>query len=304
MDEKQLSGMKITVSGRKFILPIPIIKRSFKAAEESVTCDPSGDRMINIDEGVKSLINLSDYLDLPPSQKSFEDQIVMVLEDKRRKVCVCVDSLVGECKAEIYPLPAFCGDGEHIAGCAILSDGEIFLVINHDGLFEGIEPDESEEEPPPKPAEIPEPYEPDNSEMDDKYLTFEQQNEVYAFHIAQVKEIISVCEIVPVPKAPRVIEGVINRRGDIIPVMDLNKLFSGAGGESGSTSIIILEYEGCPMGVLIDKINETITLNEENISPVPQKKAGEGLAFVNKLGRYNENVILILDLVKVFEAIH
>jgi purine-binding chemotaxis protein CheW len=294
--------MMINTAEMKIILPISIIKRSFKITEKNITLDPGGEKMVIVDEGVKILLDMPDFLGIPPSSSPLERQIVMLLEDKYRKICVCVDELIGECRDTVMPLPAFCGDGSHIRGC-VLHNGEIFLVVNHEPLFEGIEPEEPDDGPLNRTqTETAAPAEDKPVEIEDKYMTFVLNGEIYALHISYVKEIISVCEIVPVPKASYAVDGVFNRRGDIIPVVNLLKLF-GTGQTDGRVSIIILEYEGLTFGIMADKVNEPVKLNEESIKPLPSHRAVQGNAYVNKLGRYNENVILILELNRVVEAI-
>jgi purine-binding chemotaxis protein CheW len=304
MDKRLLDGMMITVSGRKVVLPISIIKHSFKTTADNITYDPDGDRMVTVNGDIKALVNLSDYLDLPSPEGSIEEQLVILMEDERRELCVVVDSLVGECQAAVEPMPPFCGDGEHISGCALLNGDELFLVVNHKGLFEGItprEPDTVQRPPPPPPETAAEPLE---AEVDDRYLAFELCGEVYALHIAQVREIIGLCEIVPVPKTARVVEGIINRRGEIVPIINLCRLFSAAGkGNIEAASIIIMEHDDHSVGIMIDRVRETIKLAENSIKPLPQQKTAGENAFVSMMGRYEGSVILLLDWAKVAEAL-
>jgi purine-binding chemotaxis protein CheW len=305
MEEQLLSGMMLTVSGRKFILPISIIKRSFKTTAESITVDPDGDSMIEVNDGIKVLLRLSDYLDMPASELPMEEQIVMQLDDGTRELGVFVDTLLGECRAEVVPMPPFCGNGAHISGCILQESGELFLVVNHEGLFEGVEPYETEEkpEPPPLPEVKAESGEQDGHETDDIYLSFELGKEVYALPIVYVREIIQMCEIISVPKASYAVEGIINRRGDILPVLNLFKLFTGASaGDVQSSSVIIMEHGDSAVGILIDSIRETIKLTEGDIKPLPQNKSDESHSYVSRLGRHEGDVILILDWSKVIEA--
>jgi len=297
-----ISGMTVIIDGKKFILPISIIKRSFKTDGENITTQPGGGRIIDINEGITSLLNLSDYLDLPPSDKPLSEQIVMLLQDKRRRVCVLIDELVGECKFECKPLPVFCGDGLHIGGCAIISEDEMSLFINHEDLFEGIEPDGPEEDF--TTTETAEEQEEaiiiDKSGTENKYLTFELFGEHYALHIEYVKEIISLCGITLVPKAPAYVEGIINRRGDIVPIINFSKMLMAKEGEF--TNIVIIEYNDISVGMLIEKIKETITIPEENVDPLPQNKESVNSKFVSRSGRYDGNVYLILELSDIYAA--
>jgi purine-binding chemotaxis protein CheW len=295
-----LFGMMINAAGKKIILPISIIKRSFKIVEKDITRDPSGESMVVVDEGVKVLLEMSEYLGIPPSPLSINERIVMLLEDSHRKICVVVDELIGECRAEVMPLPPFCGDGNHISGCALLNGSDLYLIVNYADLFKGILPEEYDE--PPADDKPPAVMETGPVFVEDKYMTFRLADETYALHISFVKEIISVCEIITVPKASYVVEGVINRRGDILPVINLMKLFS-SGGENHPASIIILEYNDLSFGILIDKVNEPVKLDEENIKPLPTAKAIHENSFVSRLGRYNDEVVLILELDKIIDAI-
>lgn len=302
MAEQTLSGMTIIVDGKKFILPISIIKRSFKAEEKSITNEPGGTRIISTIEGITALLNMSEYLDLPLTDKPLDEQIVMLLEDKRRRVGVFVDALVGECKVECKTLPSFCGDSDYIAGCALLSNNEMCLLINHEGLFDGITPDSEEEEEIAAPIieEAP-PMVIDKSGMENKYLTFELFEENYAIQIEYVKEIITMSEITEVPKSPPFVEGIINRRGDIIPVISFRKMVYAQEAAEPPTNIVIVECDDIAIGILIDKIKETLTIPAESVAPLPQNK--ELSNYVTTSGRHDNNVYLILDLLNIYAAL-
>jgi len=110
-----------------------------------------------------------------------------------------------------------------------------------------------------------------NSEQSFKLVVFELDKEEYAVEITELQEIINIPEITPVPNAPKFIKGILNLRGKISVVVDLEKRFDLVrefeNKEEGN--VIITEVEGNNFGVIVDKVSEIITVQATNIQPTP-----------------------------------
>ncbi len=136
-----------------------------------------------------------------------------------------------------------------------------------------------------------------------KYLTFFLDDEQYGIDIAQVKEIIAVMKITHVPRTPNYVSGVINLRGTIIPVIDTRARFGMEMQEYGEqTAIIIVEIRQVSIGFVVDKVEEVLSIDDSNIAEPPKFGTNINTDFIKSMGRVGENVIMNLDIEKLFEA--
>ncbi len=136
-----------------------------------------------------------------------------------------------------------------------------------------------------------------------KFLTYFLGDEEYGVDISQVREIIAMMKITPVPKTPRYVAGVINLRGAIIPVIDTRLRFDMPSLEyTEQTAIIIIEINKVSIGFVVDKVEEVLTIDDANISEAPKFGTNINTDFIKNIARIGEMVIMILDLEKLFEA--
>lgn len=136
-----------------------------------------------------------------------------------------------------------------------------------------------------------------------KFLTYFLGEEQYGIDISQVREIIAIMKITPVPRTPHYISGVINLRGSIIPVVNTRKRFEMEDMEySEQTAIIIIEIKKMSIGFIVDKVEEVLAIEDENISEPPKFGTDVNTEFVKNMARHNDAVIMIMDMEKLFEA--
>ncbi|BCR05122.1 chemotaxis protein CheW [Desulfuromonas versatilis] len=127
--------------------------------------------------------------------------------------------------------------------------------------------------------------------------------ESYALDIMRIKEIIRPQKLTPVPKAPSFIEGVINLRGSVIPVVDLCKRFEhGAGGLQGKARIIICTLSGRIAGLLVDEVFEVRRYSRKEVQPAPHFLKGKGSEFFLGVCRRGEDLVMILDLERILST--
>jgi purine-binding chemotaxis protein CheW len=135
-----------------------------------------------------------------------------------------------------------------------------------------------------------------------KYLTFRLAKQDYGLAILQVREIIGLVDITRVPCTESFIRGVINLRGKIIPVIDLRtKLGMEPFPAAEQTVIIVVQYATTrgeiTMGVLVDQVQEVLSLEADNIEPAPSLGAGSLSAdFILGIGKADKRVIFLLDI--------
>ncbi len=136
-----------------------------------------------------------------------------------------------------------------------------------------------------------------------KLLTFFLGEEEYGVEISTVREIIAMMKITPVPKTPQYVVGVINLRGTIIPVIDTRRRFEMDTVEYGEqTAIIIIEINKLSIGFVVDKVEEVLSIDTENISEPPKFGTNINTDFIKNMARVKDDVVMVLDLEKLFEA--
>ena len=135
-----------------------------------------------------------------------------------------------------------------------------------------------------------------------KYLSFRLADQDYGLAILQVREIIGLVDITRVPCVDSFIRGVINLRGKIIPVIDLRMKFGMEScAASEQTVIIVVQYPTTQgeitMGVLVDQVQEVLSLEADKIEPAPSFGAGSLVAdFILGIGKVDQRVIFLLDI--------
>ena len=131
----------------------------------------------------------------------------------------------------------------------------------------------------------------------DQYLIFEIDNEEYAVSITYVKEIMQMMPITKVPETQDFVEGIVNLRGDIAPVINVRKRFMKMPKPFDESScIIFVVYKEYYLGLIADAVKEVMFIYDENIVPPPSAKLSFHNQFVKSIGKIGEKVKLILDL--------
>lgn len=137
----------------------------------------------------------------------------------------------------------------------------------------------------------------------ERYLTFFLGDEQYGIAIERIKEIIAMMKITSVPKIPPYMKGVINLRGSIIPVIDTRLRFAMDSREADMhTAIIIVEVEKVSIGFIVDRVEEVASIDTANLSEPPKFGSQIDTDFISAVAQIEENVVMILDVLKLFEA--
>jgi purine-binding chemotaxis protein CheW len=133
----------------------------------------------------------------------------------------------------------------------------------------------------------------------DQYLTFEIAGEDYGIEIANISEIKQIQAITWVPDMPDYIEGITNLRGDLIGVLDVRKRFGLPPKEyDDATCIIVIMYKEYLLGLIVDAVKETATIQEKDISSPPSAKLNHANYYIRNIGRVNGQIKLLMDLEK------
>ncbi|MEJ2665199.1 MAG: chemotaxis protein CheW [Spirochaetia bacterium] len=136
-------------------------------------------------------------------------------------------------------------------------------------------------------------------------VSFQLGEEVYAIDIMEIKQIVNMQEVREIPNAPPYVEGILNLRGTITPIINLHKRFVLSKPEMSEedkllSGFIILEIHNMTLGVIIDKILRVVTLDAEMVQPPPQMISGIGVEYIQGVVNIDGNYIIILNIERLF----
>lgn len=137
-----------------------------------------------------------------------------------------------------------------------------------------------------------------------KYLSFALDNEEYGLEILKVREIIGYMEITAVPQTPHHVKGVINLRGQVIPVIDLRAKFGMQTTEvTDMTCIIVVEIDQGDKtfntGIIVDHVQEVLDISEQELEAPPQFGSAVDTDFILSMGKVGDSVKILLDIDRV-----
>ncbi|HEX9022534.1 MAG TPA: chemotaxis protein CheW, partial [Geobacteraceae bacterium] len=120
--------------------------------------------------------------------------------------------------------------------------------------------------------------------------------DIYAVDIMRIKEIIRPQRLTVLPKAPAFVEGVLNLRGLVIPVIDLRKRFDMPAREiDQNRRLLIITLAGCTMGMAVDEVTEVITIPVPHIKPPPQLTQGVDAEYLVGVCLAKDSLIMLLN---------
>jgi len=142
------------------------------------------------------------------------------------------------------------------------------------------------------------------TDREGKYLTFALAHEEYGLEILKVREIIGYIDVTAVPQTPHYVKGVINLRGQVIPVIDLRAKFGMETAEvTDETCIIVVEIthggRKFSTGIVVDRVQEVLDIDGEQIEDPPQFGAAVDTGFILGMGKVGESVKILLDIDRV-----
>lgn len=133
-------------------------------------------------------------------------------------------------------------------------------------------------------------------------VIFRLAKEEYGLPITKVQEINRLVPITKLPQTPSFMEGIINLRGRIIPVIDLRKRFQlPADGQSDENRIIIVEVNGQTVGIIVDAVTEVVRLAGGSIEPPPPTFILDA-QYIHGVGKLDERLLILLDIDKILTS--
>lgn len=134
-------------------------------------------------------------------------------------------------------------------------------------------------------------------------VTFSIDEEEFGVNILKVQEIIRIMEITRVPRSPEFVEGVINLRGRVIPIVDLRRRFGLAAiAHDKDTRIIVIELNSLVVGFIVDAVSEVLRIPADTVEPTPPVAAGVDSEYISGVGKLQDRLLILLDLDKLLTA--
>ena len=128
------------------------------------------------------------------------------------------------------------------------------------------------------------------------YLTFRLGNEDYGIEIRYVTEIVGMQKITEVPDMPNFVKGVVNLRGQVIPVLDMRLRFHMQSRDYDErTCIIVVNIGGSQVGLVVDTVSEVRNIDDEQISPPPKTAGADSARYIQGMGKTGESVVILLE---------
>jgi purine-binding chemotaxis protein CheW len=134
-------------------------------------------------------------------------------------------------------------------------------------------------------------------------VTFRVGGEEFGLDVFAVHEILRYTGVTPVPKAPAFMEGVLDVRGTLVPVVDLRKRFEVADTATGDdTRIVLVEFQGERLGLVVDAVTEVLRVPETAVMPAPKYVAGLAAEFIRGIVRLENRLIVLLDMDRILSS--
>ena len=128
-------------------------------------------------------------------------------------------------------------------------------------------------------------------------VVFDLAGEVYGVNIETVREIIRMQTVTYVPDAPKFVEGVINLRGRVIPVVDLRKRFSLAASEATESSrVVVVDIGGEDIGVIVDAVTEVLRIAGDSIEATSNLVTTEDSYYLEGIVKVDDRLLILLDI--------
>ena len=130
-----------------------------------------------------------------------------------------------------------------------------------------------------------------------QHVSFFLDEEEYGIEILKVQEIIRFAELTRIPQSPPFIEGVLNLRGKVVPVMDLRTRFSMPRAERDrSTRIIVIDVANKVMGMIVDAVSGVLQIEDDQIAPPPPMGSKIDTDYIQGMARIDDRLMILLDV--------
>lgn len=287
-----IRSLLVQIGKKQFALPLANVQEIVRLNKDEVKTIQNQDVGI-VRDRVLPLVRLHNRLNVNQVESSENSRLFVVvigLADKR--VGIIIDKTLGNQEIVIKSLGKYIGTPQYISGATIMGDGNIALILDVASIVneEGTK---------------------DVTKFNDRDVLLKQENliqlatfklrdEEYGIEIERVKDIITVPTITPVINSPYAILGMMNLRGNLIPVMDLRQRFNKPVQEHTRKSrIMVVEIHSMQIGLLVDQVTQVIKVNEEQLEDAPKHEGHIEEAFITGICHLEERLIILLEIEKI-----
>jgi purine-binding chemotaxis protein CheW len=142
--------------------------------------------------------------------------------------------------------------------------------------------------------------------MNEVYLSFFLSNELFGVNVLKVLEVLQNRVVTEVPKSPYYIMGIINFRGEVVPVLDTRVRFNLPERDPNDSFVIavldlVKNNEPFRIGAIVDRVRDVITINSSDIKPVPPMDSKFNTGFLKGITQFDDRFMLLIDIDKVFD---
>ena len=131
-------------------------------------------------------------------------------------------------------------------------------------------------------------------------VSFHIGEEEFGVDILKVQEINRMVEVTKVPNSPDYVDGIINLRGKVIPIIDLRRrLGMPSKGYDKDTRIIVVEMDSKILGFVVDSVNEVLRINKSIVEPPPKMVGNIDSEFITAIGKLEDRLLILLDLERI-----
>ncbi len=129
-----------------------------------------------------------------------------------------------------------------------------------------------------------------------QFISFSIGEEEYGLDLLRVKEVIRKRPITWLPKAPSFVKGIVNLRGDVIPIIDLRARFGlGSCEDTAQTRVIVVEIGGRLTGLVVDSASQVVRISEDQIDPPPPMSGGLEQDLITGVGKLDDQLVILLN---------
>lgn len=140
------------------------------------------------------------------------------------------------------------------------------------------------------------------NEHESQLLVFNVDGEEFGVDVLLVQEIIRYIKPTKIPNGPKAVRGVINFRGEVIPVLDIRERFALPTREYDEfTVIVVVEYHGKTLGLVVDQVSDIVSLASKDTQLTPEFSGEEKTAYLRGMGKLGERLILLMDIEKIMD---
>ncbi|SFS59714.1 chemotaxis protein CheW [Paenibacillus sp. BC26] len=272
-------------------IPLTNVVETFRLTPNDVQI-VNGEEVCVVRGEILPLVRMHRRLGTTENDSNAKGYAVMIgLAEKR--VCLYVDKLIANQEIVMKSLGSYLGQVAYVSGATILGDGRIALILDVNAVIRDSgatirKSDSSEQQA---------------SGRKVKLVTFDLEKEHYALDINRAKEIIKVPSILRMANAPAEVLGLMNLRGELLPVIDIKTCLGMYPTEPDQHSrIIILNEDGRDIGILVDRVKEVLHVRQNQIESAPKDFAMISEQYIGGICKTDDQLVIILKLDRMLRS--